>query len=295
MATRAALIDAPHEAVSESNQLKKFLDAKIERSKEKPFTEPMVITPSLATLILAYYNEGNRRIYPAKLEQIVADMRAGRWRLNGETIIFSDGGHLNDGQHRIKAVEIVGTSQEFNIAFGFSADSITTIDTGKNRSTSDHLHFAGQNYAPQLAAITKQLLAFERAGEISLGRTGEISNAQAIERASRDELLQEIASWAGANNIKFRGLATASQVGFVYYATAQKNPAFAKTFMNKFMTGLDLKADDPIYAARSYLQCRPKSTQAQRIELLFRAWNAWIEEEKAPKLSVRGVLPELKG
>jgi hypothetical protein len=60
------------------------------------------ITPEIAKI---YYSRstGNRVINRQAVKTYIAQMKTGRWVLNGETICFDSNGVLRDGHHRLLA------------------------------------------------------------------------------------------------------------------------------------------------------------------------------------------------
>ncbi|KAF7277615.1 hypothetical protein GWI33_002970, partial [Rhynchophorus ferrugineus] len=80
-------------------------DDRFNVNKTKPQIAAQVetITPDLARQYLAF-NTHNRNVRSYRVKGYAADMRDGRWTLNGEAIKFSADGTLLDGQHRLQAV-----------------------------------------------------------------------------------------------------------------------------------------------------------------------------------------------
>ena len=68
------------------------------------------VTPALATEWLEGNVALNRRLIPNLVTFYAAEMRAGKWRVNGESIKFSKSGALMDGQHRLHAIIKVNQS-----------------------------------------------------------------------------------------------------------------------------------------------------------------------------------------
>jgi hypothetical protein len=69
-------------------------------------------------------------------------MKAGGWRLNGETIKFYEDGTLADGQNRLEAVIRSGVPIEMEVRYGIPND-VTTFDIGSNRNMHDILVLSG--------------------------------------------------------------------------------------------------------------------------------------------------------
>lgn len=117
----------------------------------------MMITPELAKAML----QSNTMNRPLKKDQVLfyaEQMAMGKWRCNGEGIIFSDDGILLDGQHRLAAVIKSDTSQEMFVIRGVSKDYFATINTGKVRSSGDVFAIRGfKNYTNISAGVSHYL------------------------------------------------------------------------------------------------------------------------------------------
>lgn len=50
------------------------------------------------------YNTNNRPIRQSHVDHLADEMLSGRWKFNGESIIFDDQGVLRNGQHRLTAI-----------------------------------------------------------------------------------------------------------------------------------------------------------------------------------------------
>lgn len=129
-----------------------WLAERIERGRQSPGAGFETITPERAQLLLLN-NDGNRKVRIANLAVIMRDITSGRWEKNGETLIVSDNGLLNDGQHRNFAVLLTGRSIETAMAFGVTRESIVTIDTGAKRTGGDRLGFLEVKNYSRIAAI----------------------------------------------------------------------------------------------------------------------------------------------
>jgi hypothetical protein len=300
MATRVALIEKnlPHDAAATARvtSARNWLEHCIRRSRTEIFSEEILVTPELAHLILKEKNTNNRPIYPTKLEMLKSDMNNGRFKLNGESVIFAKTGELNDGQHRLTAVAETGKPQRMIFLFGVNRDTRLTVDTGKARTAGDFLALKGEILYTSIVATTARLaIAYEKTSGESLGRPGAITTSEIFERVNDDGLLLEAAIYAGQHSHKFRSFIKPGYIGFCFYQFAKRKPQLAKAFMDKLRDGLQLKEDDPIYVLRQYLINRPKLTQKDRLEVVIRAWNAWINNEHTKSLRIYGTFPEIIG
>lgn len=105
------------------------------------FTRFETITPSLASVYLTR-NTHNRKKKDKKIKEWAAVMKAGGWRLNGETIKFYENGTLADGQNRLEAVIRAGVPVEMEVRYGVPND-VTTFDIGSSRNMHDILVLSG--------------------------------------------------------------------------------------------------------------------------------------------------------
>lgn len=100
------------------------------------------ITPEVAQYLLDTFNTRNRSLTDSTVEAYARDMSSGRWFYTGEAIKFSADGVLTNGQHRLKACVVSGTSFFTDVLVGMSPDSVLTEDTGKSRSVADVVSIA---------------------------------------------------------------------------------------------------------------------------------------------------------
>lgn len=115
------------------------------------------IVPEKANEWLGTRNPNNRRLRDSLWRQYAADMAAGRWRLNGQPIIFDEHGNLLDGQHRLQACVFSKASFESFVHRNIRQDVFYTIDAGAKRTNADHLHRAGVANAGIVSATARWL------------------------------------------------------------------------------------------------------------------------------------------
>lgn len=101
------------------------------------------INPIMAQYLLDRYNLANRAKKPGKITEYSSAMKAGDWKLTGDTLKFSDRGLLRDGQNRLMACVASGMPFQTHVVFGIDDDFFRVMDQGKNRGGADLLHIAG--------------------------------------------------------------------------------------------------------------------------------------------------------
>ena len=105
------------------------------------------VTPEKAAHYLKRNVDNYRKISRTKVALYAEEMRAGKWQLNGEAIMFDETGRLKNGQHRLAAVVMVGRENpgftvDMVIMTGI-ADDVTIYDNGMNRSTKQMAQASG--------------------------------------------------------------------------------------------------------------------------------------------------------
>jgi hypothetical protein len=149
----------------------------IERLQELmnlPEGSPSVIvtfTPGVARWIDDNLNTKNRRKRPSAIKRYAAEMAAGKWVLNGSTVVFTDKHWLGDGQNRLVACWRSGRPFTTHCVFGVPAEFFYSIDQGRPRTPPDHLYLEGvhENTVDIHAAVRWAELI--RTAEKSLKRT----------------------------------------------------------------------------------------------------------------------------
>lgn len=109
------------------------------------------IDPQVATEYLGK-NTNNRRKKPGLIKKLVRDIESGRFKLNGETIVFADTGRLLDGQNRLMAVIEAGKGVWSLVVNGVPEDAFDTFDAGISRYIADALTIRGEVNTVMLAS-----------------------------------------------------------------------------------------------------------------------------------------------
>lgn len=111
------------------------------RMSTKMITSVENISPACATNYLTR-NIKNRRLREATVRQFAREMEHGRWYLHHQGIAFNEDGDLIDGQHRLTAIILAGTSVPMNVTRGVRDNGTKAahfIDIGNKRSIGDQL------------------------------------------------------------------------------------------------------------------------------------------------------------
>jgi hypothetical protein len=248
----------------------------LERGKTEVFTVIASVDPDLATRLLERNadNRTMRMIGPSRTVEAYANaMLRGEWQINGEAIIVSQEGLLNDGQHRLRAVVESGATVKMQITFGVARESRHTVDQGAARSPGDILVMYGEKNAHQLAHGLQFLWCYD--GKRPFGY-----------RPSTDELLQTLDANPGLREAvravghlvgEFR--ASAGYLAGAHYVCGRIDSGLADSFLDRVATGLGLtETGSPIFRLRKRLQDhlakRDSLPAIEQAALYIKAFNA---------------------
>jgi hypothetical protein len=242
------------------------------------------VTPELATQWLNQCNTHNRALANGIVKEYAAQMAAGRWRLNGESIIFTkDKKRLLDGQHRLWACIEADTPFVTVVAEGVPEETFPTIDTGKKRSPKDVLDIdgleSGDNRA--LGAAATAIIRYQ---------SGSVAGNQVIPKYAILEFARanpELTDWikrAKAN--KGWTTAYASPLAAVMYLASHKYPHKTEEFVEQFTTGENLTIKSPALALRNRLGTEKRLQTPTKLALIIGAWNAFATNRELAKVQL---------
>ena len=220
--------------------------------------ERTLITPEIAHEMLKY-NEPtdalrNRGLAFVTINTLAQAMTEGRWHFTGDTIKFSRGMRLLDGQHRLMAVIASGVAIDVLVAYGLPDETFAYIDIGKKRTTGDIFHIEGIPNSALMAAAVKFVVGYENGwfSKASIGNLSELIDNAGLVDAYRARL--DIQQSAGIGHLFAKcKLAPPAIMTGVHYLCAQKSRAKADEFFTSVATGEELKAKSPAFQLRKRL------------------------------------------
>lgn len=296
MLTKLNDAQAEHAAVAvdrpdETRRMRAWLDEKVMTGKKKPFAEVVTLTPLLAQLLLEI-NPINRTLSGRNKYELERDIAEGRFAFNGESIVVSSSGTLNDGQHRCAMVVSTGTAIQTVIVFGPEEETRFTIDTGRSKSVANLLHMQGRVYTNTLAAATSLIIQYKQHNQV--GYTVNAPPKSVVLKAVAElEGISESVSQTAPAVQKIRSHSPLAMCHWVIWDRATRE--LADEFMMKLIEGESLRRGDPILYCRNKLIGMGRlHPAAQRIEMIFKTWNAWRKNETVHKMVLSGgKLPKL--
>lgn len=217
----------------------------------------------------------HRTIKREKVEQYARDMAAGRWQLNGETIILTSEGVVIDGLHRLTACVKADTQFQTMVTRGAPDDTFKSIDTGAIRTGGDLMTIAGVVGGNALATALAVVWKYDQGN-------GKLTSASWHDRPTKPELFEVldkhkdlphfVAKAGPLNKLLSHGLC-----GALWYLFAKRDATLADVFFDTLKTGEGLKEGEPVHALRERLYkdraMRPRPTMQMTAELVVRAWN----------------------
>lgn len=244
---------------------------------------PETITPMLAKSWLQK-NEINRKINEPHVTQLVREMKAGNFRVNGDTIKFGKDGRLLDGQHRLTAVVKSGVTIKSYVLRNLSNDSFKFIDIGRNRTAGDVLSIEGITNATTMAAMAKFIIsyrsgAYAQAIGISSNRGAKkVTNFDVSEFISNHKKSM-VESYEFGNNRRANLLVTSTVISSLHYIFKKLDHEKANEFCQSFSDGVNLAKTSPIYALRERFivneRKKYKMPNYEKVALIIKAWNAF--------------------
>lgn len=289
---RAARSDATLR--TEIAHMSEWFKERVRRSQSGIVAERVTLTPVLAAVLLDR-NEQNRHISKTTIDRLVSDIVGNRWAFNGESIVVSKDGKLNDGQHRCKAVIEAGKSIDTLIVFGPARETRLTVDTGGVRKVSDFLAMEGFQNVNALASMCGYIWQFKEHGKIS--RAPEMRATKSQARLVAEHYQQHI-----VDSLQFierkgtRKLTSPGLMAFCHWAIRNYgNPDAADAFINRLIDGTNLRRGDAaLYCRNRLLDTRGNAWPHDKAELIFHAYNAERRGESCTRINLTGKFPKLE-
>lgn len=278
----------------EYKRMTEWLEEKIAEGKKKKFAEVVTLTPLLAKLLLAR-NPLNRPVSKQNSLNLIADVANEKFVFNGQSIVLSDTGMLNDGQHRCEAVIAAGKPIETVIVFGASEEARFFTDLGKSKSASNLLHMKGRRYTHALASAINYYLQWQKAASIAYGGGSQIPTKAQIVKAADELRGMDKSIEITADCMKT--IRNHAVLAFCHFAFKKRTDVeTADHFIVRLIDGDGLRRGSPIHYCRNRLLGMGRGyTAHNRCEIIFKCWNAWRTNATIDHLKLSGgKLPKLE-
>ena len=265
-----------------------------------PAAGVFTITPEFAGHIMDHRNTLNRGKKQALIGRIRRDLDSDRFRLNGESIVFSDQGELLDGQHRMEGCRQSGKSFEAVVALGIEGGTLATIDQSMARTAGDILAIQGDLTKPvaeTAACVARYIAGYHKGNRSTFGRVTEISRDQSIAEIQQNPNIISASEWAISMRKDMRGVTMPSMIALARTVLEECYPGREEDvvyYLERVAIGDDIQQDQPAFTTRSRLSAAKQRLSIPVIqEILLRGAKAHMEGRPLTKIQVHNCLPEL--
>ena len=257
------------------------------------------IDPDTAAQYLELNRDNNRNLVASSYSKYAQDMKAGDWKLNGQSIKFDKDGNLFDGQHRIKAGIVSGESFLSLVVRNVANEAFATYDDRPTKCFKDVLADRDIKYPGQLQALITRIVKWSPAHDYNNGREPSLSELDRYMKDHHDELVELIGSEPAIiiREAPRRGgvkVLAATGATFALWMLNRVDSQKAAQFIEKlFLGNTDPNEDQAIIALRNARiadlskshkeQESPRKREAKDIYAMIKAWNAWITKTPVTK------------
>lgn len=228
------------------------------------------ITPDKAMKYLEM-NVHNRPVHQKHVEFLVEEIKTGRWKLNGSSIVFN-GDTLIDGQHRLWAVITAGMPIRSIVVRGVDEGAFATIDTGVTRTGGDVLGIMGEKNPANLAAAARFVMAYEDKFKSDRKR---VANTKVIEMVKKNPGLSQSVEFIRRSKCKVISKAIAAGLHFLM---SKKDAALADELFAGLAHGFQPESGETFIALREKLIALLSATTYVKgpsiAVFIIKAWNA---------------------
>ncbi|CAL9426761.1 hypothetical protein [Streptomyces sp. enrichment culture] len=253
----------------------------------------ITVTPEKAVSFLSRASV-NRRLDKGQVKSLAEAIIRGEWRLTHQGIAFDSTGALLDGQHRLHAIIEANTPVDMLVFEGLSKEAFPVLDTGKRRSAADTLLSTGAKYLPLLSSTIRHVILFKTMpNDPWTGSRARVSNDRILAAYNEDKDRYGEAVTVG-RELSRHLFASQTAVAVGFFVTTEVAPA---ADIDEWVLGLKSGASLDPGDARLALREVPRDTQKRgsrrrmgmrdQVAIYIKAWNAWIEPEKAHMLRLR--------
>lgn len=255
----------------------------------------VIITPAKAVEMLKK-NDRNRPISLKRVRAYANEMKARRWKLNGDSIKFNHS-RLIDGQHRLLAIIEARTSIKTLVITGLNDGVFDTIDRGFTRTGGHMLAIDGEVNANNLSAAINTCIRYEdRANTMHMRST--VSTAHMKEFLRHHPRIRDLTQWSIGQ--RKHCLMSVSTMAALRFLVEKGNVKMSDRFWEKFLSGDNIGKTDPVGLLRKRFirdkNSPHKLSHAAIISLTIIAWNQTLLGKRAQALQLPkdGRVPTIK-
>ena len=240
------------------------------------------INPKIAADYLKRNTKNYRKLSRPVVNRYADDMKAGRWELNGEAIVFDENGFLKNGQHRLAAIVLSGVTVEMTVIRGVD-EEVEAYDLNSVRTANQISNAKGIETTKGILSAVNLMFA--------LSGNGVHTPMKAVEYCEKHEAELNrtwrcLLNGKNTKNVKRGSLMLAAHM----MLTLQKMPFYeVEVFFKAFASNSDFGTDgyevSPALVARRMFDERWKTgsclrTQREQLDVVIQALNDTHENKK---------------
>jgi hypothetical protein len=278
---------------------------------DEPFSTIVTIDADTAAAWLKF-NLSNRNARRRAIVDMVRDIHAGNYALNGESIKISRpvrDGEVDDvpagtcivldGQHRLEAVKASGAAITTYVTFGLEPVAQKTIDSGIKRTVADVLRMNGEAHSAVLGALIKRAAAWDE-GDRRYHANYQLTKSEVEEFLAKHPDLRRSAQIASRVHGEFK-IVRQSVVALTHWVFNRIDEGDCAWFFQRLADGAEMEKGHPIMALRKRLTDEKINKEYvpdwKQTAYYVRAWNA-VREDKSNFVLYSGkdseIMPEPK-
>ncbi|WP_328581745.1 hypothetical protein [Streptomyces sp. NBC_00370] len=265
-------------------------DAGPEEPNDELVSRIAKVTPELAESFLTKAAV-NRRLNMSQVKVLAETILRGEWKLTHQGIAFDSDGALLDGQHRLHAIMEAKTTVEMIIFEGLSKEVFPVLDIGKRRSGADTLFSTGEKNLPQLSSTVRHVILFKTMSNAPWrGPQARVSNDQILAAYNEDPEGYRESVTIGRELSKYLFASWPAVSTGVYLTTEAAPAAEIESWISGLKSGASLDPHDARLALREVAKdiqkrsSKRKMNMRDQVAIYIKAWNAWVDPEKAGDL-----------
>lgn len=264
-------------------------------------TEPLFttieMTPEVATYLMSLHEidgDGrvkNRNKRPIVVANYARSMMQGAWRLNGESIKVDDRQYLFDGQHRLSAVIISGTTLPMLLATGLPPDAQKTVDRQAKRRLGDDLRIAGEINYDTIAAVAKRVYHWKIGERYAIKKSKQpVTDHDVLSTLEEYPEIRE--STAVALMVKRQIRIPPAVGGLTHFLFNKIDPEQCEWFFQRLIEGDEMPKTHPIMVLRKAIFTHHTTAKGLLPEhyllaYVIKAWNAYRQGREIQILRLR--------
>lgn len=261
------------------------------------------VTPEEARLLLDQ-NDENWRSKPSDnhVERLCGELVRGDWKLSNDCVVFSPGGKVLNGGHRLTAIARSEIPATLPALYGLTAEEAAIFDSGLPRRLHQWLTSRGHSHAMLLGSLVNLYWRFvgdKRRGPTAAGGGGSTPTSETQRVMESQPDMQETVDLLMSMNPP--SFIAKSFVAFTHYMLwkSTEDRELADEWMKKLVTGAGLTDNCPTWRARERLVASKSSKDKLKpiavMNMLIRCANdyakgkTWLRAETG---RIGGKLPE---